>query len=187
MKKILFLLLVSISSFSQNKSFTMEQIDSICLESKKYIEQRFEVEREFDVVSSKKTKKRIKIKSEGFINIYFTTNFDNKKIDSMIVESPNHKIPKTEIIKATFEYDIVYNKNSIENAFVEFYYNDNKIEFIRVQNNYSKGNYNVIIKNPNLDTYNKYMNYFSFCESFKNWVEDTSDEINNIFYERKWE
>ena len=187
MKKIILLLLVTTFSFSQNKKLTMEQLDSICLKSKKYIEQKFELEREYDMVRIKKTKKRIKIKSEGFLNIYFTKNFDNTKIDSMIVESPNYKILEPKIIKATYEYDIVYNKNRIENAFVEFYYNDNKIEYIEVQNNYYKGNYNVIIKNPNSNAFKQYINYFSFCDNFKYWVDDITKEIDTIFYNRKWD
>ena len=186
MKKIFFLLLVTTFSFSQNKTFTMEQIDSICLKSKEYIEQKFELEREYNMVSSKKTKRKVKIKSAGFLNIY-RLHLNNTKIDSMMLKSYNYKILEPEIIKATYEYDIVYNKNRIENAFIEFYYNDNKIDYIRVQNNYYKGNYNVIIKNLNSNTFKQYNNYFSFCESFKYWVEDISNKVNNVFNETKWE
>lgn len=180
------MLLVSISSFSQNKSFTIKQIDSICLKSKKNIEEKFEIEREYKIVIKNKTTKKIKIKSEAVLKIYKISYFDTIKVDTMEIDGPSYSIPEPEIIKATYEYDIIYNKNSVENVFVEFYYSNNKIEYINVKNSYYKGNFNVFLKNPDSDTFKDYDNYFSFCESFKYWVHGLSNKINNIFYERKW-
>ena len=60
MKKIILFLLITTFSFSQNKTLTMKQIDSICLKSKKYIDQKFEIERSVSV-SRKKT---LKVKTD---------------------------------------------------------------------------------------------------------------------------
>ena len=75
MKKIILFLLFTTFSYSQNKSLTIKQIDSICLKSKKNIEQKFEIERSVSV-SRKKT---LKVKTDALLKIYKNSYIDTIK------------------------------------------------------------------------------------------------------------
>ena len=181
MKKFLFFLLFSISAISQSKLLTIEQIDSICLISKNVIEERFEFEREVDV-SHKKT---VKIKAEALLKIYKTSYSDTIKVNRIETVGPDYFVPKPEIIKASYEYEIIYNKKSVEYVTVELYYQNNKIKNMKVLNRYYNGTYKIF---TDLSTVKKNdITYFSFCQSFIYWVDLISTKIDNIFYERKWE
>ncbi len=181
MRKLLLFFLISAASFSQNKSLTIKQIDSICLKSKKNIEQKFEIERSVSV-SRKKT---LKIKTDALLKIYKNSYLDTIKVDSMAIVGPDYPIPEPEIIKATYEYETIYNKKSVEYVFVELYYENNKIKNIKVLNTYYNGTYSIFTNFSSLEKDND-ITYFSFCESFNNWIYGISKKIDNIFYERKW-
>jgi hypothetical protein len=103
----------------------------------------------------------------------------------MAIVGPDYPIPQPEIIKATYEYETIYNKKSVEYVFVELYYENNKIKNIKVLNTYYNGTYSIFTNFSSLEKDND-ITYFSFCESFNNWIYGISKKIDNIFYERKW-
>lgn len=181
MRKLLLFFLISATSFSQKKSLTIEQIDSICLKSKKNIVQKFEIERSVSV-SRKKT---LKIKTDALLKIYKNSYLDTIKVDSLAIVGPDYPITEPEIIKATYEYKTIYNKKSVEYVFVELYYENNKIKNIKVLNRYYNGTYSIFTNFSSLKKDDD-ITYFSFCESFNNWIYGISKKIDNIFYERKW-
>lgn len=181
MRKLLLFFLISATSFSQKKSLTNKQIDSICLKSKKNIEQKFEIERSVSV-SRKKT---LKVKTDALLKIYKNSYIDTLKVDLMAIVGSDYPIPQPEIIKATYEYETIYNKKSVEYVFVELYYENNIIKNIKVLNTYYNGTYSIFTNFSSLEKDND-ITYFSFCESFNNWIYGISKKIDNIFYERKW-
>jgi len=181
MKKIILLLLFTTFSFSQNKSLTNEQIDSICFKSKNSIEEKFEIERDIEV----SRKKIIKVNTNALLKIYKISYFDTIKVHTIAPVGPDYNISEPEIIKATYEYEIKHNKKSVEYVFVELYYDNNKIKNIRVKNKYNNSSYSIFTNFSSLGKDND-ITYFSFCQSFKNWIYGLSKKIDNIFYERKW-
>lgn len=182
MKKITLFLLLTTFSFSQNKSLTIEQIDSICSKSKKNIEEKFEIEREIAVSRTKS----IKVKTEALLRIYKISNLDTIKVETIAPIDTDYPIRKPELIKATYEYETISFKKSVEYVFVELYYENDKIKNIRVRNKYNNNSYTVFTNYSSLKKDDD-ITYFSFCQSFNTWVDMISNKINNIFYERKWQ
>jgi hypothetical protein len=182
MRKLLLFFLITATSFSQNKSLTIEQIDSICLKSKKNIEEKFEIERDIAVSRTKS----IKVKTEALLKIYKISNLDTINKETIAPVDTNYPIRKPQLIKATYEYETISYKKSVEYVFVELYYENDKIKSIRVRNRYNDNSYTVFTNYSSLKKDDD-ITYFSFCQSFNNWVDRISLKINNIFYERKWQ
>ncbi|WP_298393246.1 hypothetical protein [Flavobacterium sp.] len=182
MRKLLLFFLITVTSFSQNKSLTIEQIDSICLKSKKNIEEKFEIERDIAVSRTKS----IKVRTEALLKIYKISNLDTINEETIAPVDSNYPIRKPQLIKATYEYETISYKKSVEYVFVELYYENDKIKSIRVKNRYNDNSYTVFTNYSSLKKDND-ITYFSFCQSFNNWVDRISLKINNIFYERKWQ
>ena len=186
MKIILFILLITFSTFSQNckkLEFTIAEIDSLS-RSESYL-------KNFDwggrVESEKKTnntnKENYIVKGTGYIAIepyYYFLDFEyyNKlstKQKRFYNDSKCYKL-----LKVNYEEKIVYEDGTYDYLKVYFYYDNEELFFIKIEEKIK--DLNIEEKKIYMEEYisnlnNKTINEFNFCNNINNWIKEQNKDI----------
>ena len=176
MKNIILFLLFSVSSFSQDYSLTKKQIDSICLKSKDFIDQKTPL----------KKSKKVTLKNKQ-IKTLTGTGSETIRIFNQIDNDARNIVETYEIIKVSYEYEIDYSFGNFEYVFVDIYYKNNTADSFYIEEKYKLGQVSksqqLYLSQSNLEEED--LTDFNFCKSFKDWITVKSKEINTIFYNKR--
>lgn len=176
MKNIILFLLFSVSSFSQDYSLTKKQIDSICLKSKDFIDQKTPIKKNIKITVKNKEIKTLNGTGSEIIRIF-------KHIEN----DPRNIVETYEIIKVSYEYLVNYSFGNFEYVFVDIYYKNNIVDSFYIEEKYNLGqgikSQQLFLSQSNLQKED--LTDFNFCKSFKDWITEKSKEINTIFYNKR--
>lgn len=176
MKYIILLLLFSVSSFSQDYSLTKKQIDSICLKSKDFKDQKTPVKKSIKVTLKNKQLKTLN-----------GTGSETIRIFKQLTNDPRNVVQTYEIIKASYEYLVNYSFGNFEYVFVDIYYKNNSVDSFYIEEKYNLGkgikSQQAFLSQSNLEEED--ITDFSFSKSFRDWIAEKSKEINTIFYNKR--
>ncbi len=175
MRKILLFLMFSTCCFSQDYFLTKKQIDSICLKSKDYIDQKTPLKKSIKVTLKNKQSKTLN-----------GTGSETIRIFKHLENDPRNIVETYEIIKTSYEYVVDYSAGDFVYVFVDIYYKNNVVDCFYIEETYKLGKerktQQVSLKQSNLEE--KDLNDFIFCKSFKEWIREKSKEIYTIFYNK---
>lgn len=175
MKNIILFLLFSVTSFSQDYSLTKKQIDSICLKSKDFIDQKTPIKKSIKVTLKNKQIKTLNGTGSEIIRIF-------KHLEN----DPRNIVETYEMIKVSYEYLVNYSFGNFEYVFIDIYYKQNTVDGFFIEERYKIGkeskSQQLYLSQSNLEEED--LTDFNFCKSFKDWITKKSKEINTIFYKK---